>query len=116
MRKGKTGRKFGLKRDARRTLLRSLAEALIRHEHVSITEARAKELRPFIERWVTRARTDTIFNRRMVARYFTPSASKKLVDEIAPRYRERKGGYTRIIKREPRRGDGARRAIIEFVK
>ena len=120
MNKGKRGRKFGRTRDVRRTLLRDLGEALVKHERISTTEAKAKELRPFIERWVTKARNakdeKNVSTRRQIARYFTPSTTKKLVEVIAPRYVGRAGGYTRIIKRVPRKGDAARIAFIEFVK
>lgn len=119
MNKGKKGRKLGRKRDVRRALLRDLATSLIQYEHITTTEAKAKELRPFIERWVTKARKaggdSDVAVRREVARYFDPNTVKKLVEEIAPRYKNRNGGYTRIIKRTPRKGDAARRSIIEFV-
>ena len=119
MNKGKKGRKLGRKRDVRRALLRDLGRALVLHEHINTTEAKAKELRPFIERWVTKARgADTergVAVRRNLARYFGADVVKKLTEEIAPRYKERPGGYTRIIKRAPRHGDAALRARIEFV-
>ena len=119
MNKGKKGRKLGRKRDIRRALLRDLATALVRYGHITTTEAKAKELRPFIERWVTKARKAggerDVAVRREIARYFGQDTVKKLVEEIAPRYKSRPGGYTRIIKRAPRRGDAAKRAIIEFV-
>ena len=119
MNKGKRGRKLGRKRDLRRALLRDLATALVQYEHITTTEAKAKELRPFMERWVTKARKAggerDVAVRREIARYFGPATVKKLVEEIAPRFKNRPGGYTRIIKRAPRRGDAARRAIIEFV-
>jgi len=120
MNKGKRGRKFGRTRDIRRALLRDLSEALVKYERISTTEAKAKELRPFIERWVTKARNakddKNVSIRRQIARHFTPSATKKLVEVIAPRYVGRAGGYTRITKRVPRKGDAARIAFIEFVK
>ena len=93
-----------------------LAEALIRHEKIETTETRAKALRPIIEKWVTRGRKGTLHARRNLARHLTPYSVKKLVDEIAPRFKTRPGGYTRIIKRGTRKGDAAKRAIIEFVE
>lgn len=116
MNKRHKGRKLSRTKDQRRALLRGLAEALILRERITTTEARAKELRPFIERMVTKVRGGALLTRRLAARNFTKHATKKLVDEIAPRYKERPGGYTRIIKRQPRKGDGVRRAVIEFVK
>lgn len=116
MRKRKRGRKFGRKRSQRRAFMRDLAEALVKNESIETTEARAKELRPFIERLVTRSRKNTLHTRRMLSKRFSDDVSKKLLNEIAPRFRNRQGGYTRIIKREPRKGDAARRVIIEFVE
>lgn len=116
MRKRIKGRKFGRTRDKRRALMRHLAEALIRYEKIETTEAKAKELRPFIERWITRARQGSLSARRDAHRYFNQDAVKKLMEDIAPRFKERPGGYTRIIKRSPRLRDAAKRAIIEFVK
>lgn len=116
MQKRVKGRKFGRKRDQRKALMNHLAEALVRHEKIVTTEAKAKELRPFIEKWVTKGRKGTLAARRDLARFLTPESTKKLMDDIAPRFKERPGGYTRIIKRAPRKGDAARRAVIEFVE
>lgn len=109
-------RKFGRTRDERKALIRSLALSLILKGKIKTTEAKAKELRPFIEKLVTRGRKGDIFARRLIAsRLGGEDATKKLVDEIAPRYKERNGGYTRIIKVAPRGGDASKMAIIEFV-
>lgn len=116
MQKRVAGRKFNRTRDQRRAFMRSLAEALIRHGRIETTEARAKELRPYIERMVTKSRTSSLAVYRDLLGMFTPEVAKKMRDEIAPRYKERPGGYTRIVKRVPRKGDGAKRAIIEFVE
>lgn len=115
MKKAVKGRKFHRKKDQREALMRSLAEALIKNERIETTEAKAKELRPFIERLVTKSRNDTLHARRMLNRQFTGEVSEKLLKEIGPRYKERPGGYTRIVKRGVRTGDAAKRAIIEFV-
>jgi large subunit ribosomal protein L17 len=116
MRHHKVGKKFGRKRDQRRALLRSLAEGLIEHGRIQTTQARAKELRRFIEPLVTRARTGTLVARRLVtSRLGTVKRSKKLFDEIAPRYRERPGGYTRVVKLAPIAGSSRTEAIIEWV-
>jgi large subunit ribosomal protein L17 len=98
-------------------LKRSLARSLILHERISTTEAKAKELRPFIERLVTHAKKDTVASRRLVmTRLGSQEATKKLFATIAPRYKERRGGYTRIIKRTKRgAGDASKLAYIAFV-
>lgn len=116
MRKGKKGRKLNRKTGQRKALLKSLGEALILHERILTTEAKAKELRPFIEHVITKARHESLATRRLIAQRFSPAATKKLVDVIAPRYAQRPGGYTRIIKRVARAHDAARQAFIEFVK
>jgi len=116
MRHHDTKRKFGRTQGARRALLKSLASALVKHEKIMTTEAKAKELRPFIEKLVTRARGGNLpAQRLLVARLGSPSGAKKLINEIAPRYKERSGGYTRITKIAPRGGDASKMAIIEFV-
>jgi len=116
MRKLKKGRKLSRKRKQRKALLRSLARALFLKEKIKTTEAKAKEVRPFAEKLITKAKKGDLSSRRILLRYFSKDLVKKLVDEIGPRYKERKGGYTRIIKLGPRQSDGARMAIIELVK
>ncbi len=115
MRKRKVGRKFGKKRDQRRALLRSLAVALIFHQKIKTTLAKAKELRPFIEKLVTHARTGKLADRRHLLKYLPAKAADRLFKEIAPKFHERPGGYTRIIKTGKRKTDQAPLAIIEFV-
>jgi len=116
MRHHNANRKFGRTRDQRAALLKSLALALVTHEKIETTEAKAKELRPFIEKMVTRAlKGDQAAQRLLVARLGSPSGAKKLIDEIAPRYKERSGGYTRVTKIGSRASDASRMAIIEFV-
>jgi len=115
MNKGKQGRKFGRKRDQRKALLKSLARALILHEKVATTEAKAKELRVYIEPMITRSKKDSLAARRRLARYFGDDVLKKLFSDIGPRYKDRKGGYTRVVKRGFRKTDSARQAVIELV-
>ena len=116
MRHHHKGRTFGRSHDQRTALLKGLMRSLIIHERISTTEAKAKELRPHIEKLVTRARKDTVANRRLVtARLGDADAVDKLFTAIAPRYAEREGGYTRIIKRAATATDGRKTAYIAFV-
>lgn len=117
MRHHKSIRKFGRVRNQRRALLRSLAIALINKGRIRTTEARAKELRPFVERLVSIASKETIAAERLVISRLgnEKTSGQKLVQEIAPRYKNRAGGYTRIVKLSPRISDNARMAIIEWV-
>jgi len=116
MRKRKKGRKLSRERDQRKALLRSLAAALILKEKIRTTEAKAKELSAFVEKQITRARIGSLPCQRLLARFFPQRVVKKLVAEIAPRYKERKGGYTRIIKLGQRKSNGAKVAMIELIK
>lgn len=116
MRKRKKGRKLSRKRDQRKALLKSLARELILKEKIKTTEAKAKEVRPYLEKIITKAKKGDLAAIRNLARFFSKSIVKKLVKEIAPRYRERPGGYIRIIKLGPRKSDGAKMAIIELIK
>jgi large subunit ribosomal protein L17 len=117
MRHRKAGRKFGRNTAQRQALLRQLAISMILHERITTTEAKAKELRPVVEKLVTIAREDTHANRHLIMRKLDhPLAMAKLFEVIAPRYEGVNGGYTRISKLEPRRGDGAPMALIEFVE
>lgn len=97
--------------------MRSLARSLVLHETVSTTEAKAKELRPFVERLVTYAKTNTLASRRLaISRLQDEEAVKKLFTAIGPRYADRKGGYTRVVKRTKRGNNDARKlAYIAFV-
>ena len=110
-------RSFNRPANQRRALLRSLARSLIIHERISTTEAKAKELRPFVERLVTYGKRNTLASRRLaVAKLHDPAATKKLFEAIAPRYAERAGGYTRVVKRTKRGMNDARKlAYIAFV-
>ncbi len=116
MYKRKSGRKLSRKKDQRKALLKSLARSLILYGRIKTTEAKAKELRPFVEKQITRAKKGDLASQRLLAKFFSKTVVKKLVDEIGPRYKTRKGGYTRIIKLGPRKTDSAKMAIIEFVK
>jgi large subunit ribosomal protein L17 len=116
MNKKKKGRSLNRKKDDRKALLRSMASSLILEEKIKTTEAKAKEVSSFVEKQITKSRIGTLHSRRMLAANFSPRVVKKLADELALRYKERKGGYTRITKLIPRKIDGAKMAIIELIK
>lgn len=116
MKKRKKGRKFSREKDQRNALKKSLARSLFIHEKIKTTEAKAKELSSFAEKLITRARKGDLASRRILLKYFSDSLSKKLIEELGPRYKDRAGGYTRIIKLGPRKSDGAKMAFIELVK
>lgn len=116
MRHHNANRKFGRETNQRSALLRSLAEGLITHGQIETTEARAKELRPFVEKLITSARVNTLANRRaLISRLGTIARVKKLMTEVAPKYVDRKGGYTRIVKLPRQKSNSGRRALIQFV-
>ncbi|MSU55571.1 MAG: 50S ribosomal protein L17 [Candidatus Taylorbacteria bacterium] len=109
-------RKFGLERGQRVALLKSLALALVTNKKITTTEAKAKEIRPFVEKLVTRAKIKTLASRRLLtSRLGSPEGVKELVDTLAPKYEKRAGGYTRIVKLPRRLSDGSAMAVIEFV-
>ncbi|MFA5719465.1 MAG: 50S ribosomal protein L17 [Acholeplasmataceae bacterium] len=107
----------------RKALLRDLVTDLIINERIQTTEAKAKELKRLADKMVTLGKKNTLHSRRQAAKLIRPeqvsetqTALQKLFDEIAPRFQEREGGYTRLYKIMPRRGDNAPMAIIEFVE
>lgn len=118
MRHGNQNRTLGRVRKQRTSLLRGLAVSLIRDGKIKTTEAKAKELRPFAERLVTYAKEGTVAARRKAATALgepQDTTIKKLFEELAPRYKERNGGYTRIIKMG-RTSAGRDEAVIEYVE
>lgn len=123
-------RKLGRTSSQRKAMLRDLATDLIVHERLQTTEARAKELRSVVEKMITLGKRGDLHARRQAAEFIrrevatstdeegnetTVFALQKLFDDVAPRYADRQGGYTRIMKVGPRRGDGAPTVIIELV-
>jgi large subunit ribosomal protein L17 len=136
MRHLKAGRQLGRNAEHRLALMRNLTMALIQHERIITTVEKAKEVRPFVEKLITLARKGTIHARRLALAKLGPMGHarpmaneedegkhddrkiiKKLFDEIGPRFKDRPGGYTRIIKRHERRlGDGGRTAFLELLK
>ena len=116
MRHVKTGRKLSRRKDHRIAMLANLAASLIKHGSIRTTDAKAKEIKPFIERMITFARRGDLHARRIVlSRLKDPLAVKKLFDEIGPQFSSRFGGYTRIIKLGYRLGDNSSMSLVEFV-
>ncbi len=116
MPKPKKGPRLGGSPSHQRKMLANLAASLIEEERITTTQARAKLLRPYVEKMVTKARRGDLHSRRLVLRKIqNTDVVTKLFDDVAPRYEGREGGYTRIVKVGPRRGDGTEMAIIEFV-
>ncbi|OHA33031.1 MAG: 50S ribosomal protein L17 [Candidatus Taylorbacteria bacterium RIFCSPLOWO2_01_FULL_45_15b] len=112
----KKNRKFGLERGQRIALLKSLARSLILKERISTTEAKAKELRPFVEKLITIGKRDTVSARRiLMQRLSSEPIANKIQKKISPKFKDRNGGYTRIFKVAPRKSDASPMAIIEFV-
>jgi large subunit ribosomal protein L17 len=116
MRKLNKGRKLSRKIGPRKNLLRVMANNILMQERMQTTDPKAKELRSVVERFITRAKDATVANRRILAEVLTPEMTKKIVEKIAPMYKDRNGGYTRITKLGPRKSDGASMVIIELVK
>ncbi|NLP47891.1 MAG: 50S ribosomal protein L17 [Clostridiales bacterium] len=110
-------RKLGRPTDHRRSMLRGLVTYLLEHGRIETTVTRAKEVRAVAEKMITTAKTDSLHSKRKVLAYVTKEdVVKKLFDEIAPQYADVPGGYTRIVKTGPRRGDAAEMCIIELVE
>jgi large subunit ribosomal protein L17 len=117
MKHGTKTKKLGRTKDQREALMASLVESLIQYEQITTTEAKAKALRPIVEKLITKSKTDTVANRRLVLSRLKnrKPTTKKLFDEIGPRYSDRSGGYTRVIKLPPRSSDAAPMAVIQLV-
>ena len=116
MRHGISGRKLGRKTGHRHALLRNLAAALIKHEQITTTLPKAKELRPYVEKLITLAKRGGLSNRRLaMSRLGDEAQLKKLFDALATRYADRDGGYTRVLRAGVRPSDAVQMAIIELV-
>jgi large subunit ribosomal protein L17 len=112
----KRGKRLGGSPSHQKKILSNLTVALIEHEQVTTTHAKAKVLRPYAEKVITKARRGDLHARRTILKKIENNdAVTKLFDDIAPRYEDRPGGYLRIVKLGPRRGDGAEMAIVELV-
>ena len=109
-------KKLGRTSDPRRAMMRAMVTYLFENGKIETTVTRAKEVRAVAEKMITLGKTDTLHAKRQVFAYITKEdVAKKVFDEIAPRYEDRNGGYTRIIRTGARRGDAAEMAIIELV-
>ncbi|MBP6859900.1 MAG: 50S ribosomal protein L17 [Candidatus Magasanikbacteria bacterium] len=101
---------------ARRSLMANMAESLVLYEKIKTTKAKAKAVRSYVERLITKAKGQDLTARRdLMKSLYTENAIKKLLEDLAPRYKDRKGGYTRIILFKNRKGDGAEEVIVELV-
>ena len=109
-------RKLGRPSDHRRAMMRAMVTFLLEKGKIETTVTRAKEVRSMTEKMITMAKTNSLHSKRQVLAFVTKEdVVKKLFDEVAPKYKERNGGYTRITRLGPRRGDAAEMAIIELV-
>ncbi|MDI9325600.1 MAG: 50S ribosomal protein L17 [Alphaproteobacteria bacterium] len=113
----KKARAFSRPKAQRVALMRSLLRSLVIHERIVTTEAKARSLRPMIEKYITLAKKKTLSSRRLLlSRCYNDTVTvKKLIEVIGARYQERKGGYTRVLKVEKKAGSGRTLAVIEFV-
>lgn len=112
----KKGRIFGREKKQRSALMKGLARSLIKHERIITTEAKAKSLRPAVEKIITRGKKNNLQTIRYLRTFLSKDLVKKVGGVLSPRYQSKQGGYTRIIKLPPRKSDGSPTAIIEFVK
>ncbi len=115
MRHHNNNRKLGRQKGPREALLKSLARSLVLRGRIMTTEAKAKEIRPLVEKMLTRGKSDTIANRRMLVSQLGDAAAAGKLIKTAQTYKERAGGYTRITKLTARKGDASPMALIEFV-
>ena len=111
------GRKLGRRTDAREALVNNLVSELFKRERITTTEAKAREVRGVAEKMITKGRRGTLNDRRLVSAKLTDTTVvKKLFDEIGPRFANRDGGYTRLLKLMQRKGDSAAMALLEIVE
>lgn len=112
-----TQRKLGRRSDHRSAMLRNQVSSLIEHGRITTTVTRAKETRQMAEKMMTLAKKNDLHSKRAISSYiYDKELAKKLVEDLAPQYLDRNGGYTRILKLGPRRGDGSEMAILEWVE
>lgn len=117
MKHRRVGKTLDRNSSARKALLRNLATSVVLYEHINTTLAKAKAVRPLVEKLITRGKEKSLHNRRELMKTLTvESAVNKILEELGPRYATRPGGYTRIIKLGARKGDGAEIAQLQLVK
>ena len=117
MRHRVAGRKLGRRSEHREATLQNIVVELLTHERVTTTEAKARSARTLAERIITKGRSGSLHDRRLAMALLTDKqAVRRLFDEIGPRYADRNGGYTRIMKLMPRKGDAAAMAMLELVE
>lgn len=116
MKKRVKGRTFSRKAGVRSALIVSVARALIEKEKITTTEAKAKEVARFVEKLVAKAKKGDLHAKRELLVYFDLPIVKKFIENVAPRFQARAGGYTRVVKLGPRNTDGAKMAVLEFVE
>lgn len=115
-RHGYKGKKFNRERDQREALIESLAESLIKYESIETTHVKAKEVVPYVEKLITKAKKGDLHNRRqIISSLQTVESAHKLVDDIAPKLGARNSGYLRVVKTRARRGDNAQLSRVSFV-
>src|ERR1700759_1708847 len=116
-RHGYQGKKLQRAAGPRRALIRGQVTSLVLHEQITTTEAKAKEMAPYFERLVTKAKKGDLHNRRQIRAFLlTDKATEKLISQIAPAFKERAGGYTRVVKLGNRLGDNARMAAVQLTE
>lgn len=115
MRRG-MNRKFGRVKNQRKALYKALATALIEHGKIKTTSAKAKSLSKFTDKLVTKAKKGDLASGRLIRHYLGEKATKKLMTDIGPKFKDRKGGYTRVLRLGRRVSDGSEMSIIELVK
>lgn len=116
MRHRQAGRKLGRRSEHRQALVQNLVAQLLKHERITSTEAKVREARRAAEEVITKGKRGSLHDRRLAMAYLTDKdAVRKLFDDLAPRYAERPGGYTRLVRLGPRKGDAAPMALLELV-
>ena len=115
MKKLKKGRKLKRNQESRKALFKNLATAIVLKEKIITTEAKAKEIKPFLEKLITVAKKNDLASKKKIHSIFSDQSAKKIINKIAPKYASHKGGYLRIIKLGFRKNDAAKIARIEFV-
>ena len=108
------GRKFSRERAQRKGLMKSLTRELFVHGKIKTTEAKAKESLSFVDKTITRAKKGDLHSYRILLKSFEKELVKRIIEEIAPKYKERKGGYSRVVKLGQRNSDGAKMAFLEL--